>query len=186
MSFTQIGISVPIIPESVEVDYERRLSELRACLASSQRRQFIALSALIVGAVLLILALISAGHAVSSAVAAASIPVIVFALREYVKSRSRSLQLALRSGFYERGLDRLRGAWETLESTGDEFARDGHLYQFDLQILGERSLFSLLCTTRSQAGAARLARYLLDPADTEEVRARQEAVRGASWGNRTA
>ena len=177
MSFTQKGISVPAIPDSVEADYERRLSELRASLACSQRRQFMARSALIVCGVLLILSLIWTGHAGSSAVTAASIPGIVFALRDYVRSRERSLQLALRSGFYERGLDRLRGAWQTLESTGDEFARERHLYQFDLEILGECSLFSLLCTTRSQAGAERLASYLLDPADTEEAKARQEAVR---------
>jgi MutS domain V len=177
MSFTQEGISVRTIPNSVEADYERRLSELRASLASSQRQQFIVLSVLIACAVLLILPLIWIGHALSSAVTAASIPGIVFGLREYVRTRDRSLRLAIRSGFYERGLDRLRGVWETPESTGDEFARERHLYQFDLQILGERSLFSLLCTTRSQAGAERLASYLLDPASTEEARARQEAVR---------
>jgi hypothetical protein len=177
MSFTQENTSVPMLPDSVEADYERRLSELRASLSSSQRRVFIALSALIVCAVMVGLSLMWIGHAGSSAVTAASIPGMVFALREYVRSRDRSLQLARRSGFYERGLDRLRGAWQACESTGDEFVREGHLYQFDLQILGERSLFSLLCTTRSQAGAERLASYLLDPAGTQEARARQEAVR---------
>ncbi len=72
---------------------------------------------------------------------------------------------------------RLRLDWPALEHTGEEFARSGHLYQSDLQILGERSLFSLLCTTRSQAGAERLAEYLLDAAPLDEARARQQAVR---------
>jgi hypothetical protein len=64
-----------------------------------------------------------------------------------------------------------------LKPTGEEFARDRHLYQFDRQVLGERSLFSLLCTTRSQAGAARLSTFLLDSAEWAETKARQEAVR---------
>jgi DNA mismatch repair ATPase MutS len=87
------------------------------------------------------------------------------------------LQIALRCGFYERGLERLRLDWKALDRNGAEYARADHLYQFDLQILGERSLFSLLCTTRSEAGAACLAKYLLDPVDLAEVIARQKAVR---------
>ena len=41
---------------------------------------------------------------------------------------------------------------------------------------GERSLFTMLCTTRSDAGAERLAAYLLDPASLDETRLRQQAV----------
>jgi hypothetical protein len=41
----------------------------------------------------------------------------------------------------------------------------------------KRRLASLLCTTRSETGAARLAEFVLDPADLEEVTARQGAVR---------
>ena len=38
-------------------------------------------------------------------------------------------------------------------------------------------MFELLCTTRSDAGAERLASFLLDPPALEEARARQEAVK---------
>lgn len=57
------------------------------------------------------------------------------------------------------------------------YARSNHIYQSDLDILGEGSLFELLCTTRSDAGAERLASFLLDPPALEEARARQEAVK---------
>lgn len=102
---------------------------------------------------------------------------IIFGVREYVRYCALSRQLALRCMFYEHGMDRLRGEWRALEVTGEEFARGSHLYQFDLEVLGDRSLFTLLCTTRSQAGATRLATFLLDPVDLEEAKARQEAVR---------
>jgi DNA mismatch repair ATPase MutS len=58
-----------------------------------------------------------------------------------------------------------------------DFARANHLYQSDLDILGEGSLFELLSTTRSEVGAERLACYLLDPPTLAEARARQEAVK---------
>ncbi|HTV82834.1 MAG TPA: hypothetical protein VME18_09310 [Acidobacteriaceae bacterium] len=110
--------------------------------------------------------------------AAAAVPGLgmILCTREYAKSRRASSQMVLRYRFYERGLERLRQDWSSMERTGQEFARAEHLYQFDLQILGERSLFSLLCTTRSEAGAERLADYLLDPVDLDEAKTRQEAV----------
>jgi hypothetical protein len=99
------------------------------------------------------------------------------ALSRYLGSRSRSIRLAHRMSFYERGMERMEGNWHGKGAKGLEFAREDHLYQADLDILGEGSLFELLATTRSQVGAERLAAYLLDPASAEEARARQEAVR---------
>jgi hypothetical protein len=114
-------------------------------------------------AALLILSLVRNGHVSFSALAVMPVVGIAFSLREYIRSPALSRQLALRCMFCERGLERLRGEWQTLEVTGEEFARSRHLYQFDLDVLGARSLFTLLCTTRSQAGSERLAAFLLDP-----------------------
>jgi hypothetical protein len=87
------------------------------------------------------------------------------------------LDSALRSGFYERGIDRLEDNWRGKGRTGLEFAREHHLYQSDLDILGEGALFDLLATTRSEVGAERLAAYLLDTPTVDEARARQAAVK---------
>ncbi len=168
---------IPVDRSPAEADYQVRLADLNQSLSSAQRRRSRALVSLVGCTILLILSSAWGGHFRFSTFA--SIPALGMALFlcEYVNSRRASLQIALRCEFYERGVERLRLDWEALVRTGEEFARAGHLYQFDLQILGERSLFSLLCTTRSEAGAARLAEYLLDPADLEEVIARQDAVR---------
>jgi hypothetical protein len=79
-------------------------------------------------------------------------------------------------GFYERAIQRLQGDWQGRGSAGDEFVRMAHPYQTDLNILGRGSLFELLCTTRSSAGAERLASYLVDPTDIAQARSRQAAV----------
>jgi hypothetical protein len=86
-------------------------------------------------------------------------------------------QLSLQCDYFERGLARVAGAWIGKGRSGEEFARGHHLYQDDLNILGTGSLFELLCTTRTSAGAERLAAYLLDACEPTETKLRQEAVR---------
>jgi hypothetical protein len=70
----------------------------------------------------------------------------------------------------------LNGKWEGQGNCGEDFLREEHPYQADLNILGRGSIFELLATTRSAAGAERLAAYLLDPTDIATVHARQAAV----------
>src|SRR3984957_2484360 len=174
MNFSSQGI--PVDRGFREADYQIKLADLNQNLLSAQRRRSRALLSFIAFTILPIVSSTWSRHFRISALT--SIPAfgIPFFVRDYVNARRASLQIALRCGFYERGLERLRLDWKALDRNGEEYARASHLYQFDLQILGERSLFSLLCTTRSEAGAARLAEFLLDPVDLEEVIARQGAV----------
>ena len=79
-------------------------------------------------------------------------------------------------GFYERGLDRLEDRWQGTGNPGTEYAQDGDLYSADLDILGQASLFELLCTARTRAGEEALARWLSGPASRSEILKRQEAV----------
>ncbi len=101
----------------------------------------------------------------------------VWAFRSLIRGRRVTSQLAHRLSFYERGIERLSESWRGQGRTGLEYARHSHLYQADLDILGEGSLFELLCTARSGVGAERLAAYLLDRTSLPEARARQEAVK---------
>jgi MutS domain V len=161
---------------SREADYKIKLADLEQNLSSAQRRRSRSLFSLIGCAALLVVSLTWSGHLHSSWVATIPAVGLLFYVSVYVMARKASLQIALRRGFYERGLERLHFDWNAFEHNGEKYARANHLYQTDLQIIGDRSLFSLLCTTRSEAGAACLAKYLLDPVDLEEVIARQAAV----------
>ena len=184
MTFAKKRTSIPISANSVETEYEQRLSHLQADVSRAKSRQSMALFGLITCLILTLVSVAWREHTTYLTFSVMPLLGAIITLRQYLNWRARALEYARRSGFYKAcGLDRLRGAWQTTELTGEEFERENHLYQFDLQILGKSSLFALLCTTRSQAGAARLASYLLDPADLAEATSRQEAVRELSGEN---
>ncbi len=60
---------------------------------------------------------------------------------------------------------------------GENLSPPGHLYANDLDIFGRASLYQFINRTQSEMGNARLASYLLGPADIHEIRSRQEAIR---------
>jgi hypothetical protein len=81
---------------------------------------------------------------------------------------------------YDRSLARLDDRWagagvQTVD-LGGAAAEDAHPYAADLDLFGHGSLFELLCGAQTHAGRATLARWLLAPATTAVVRARQGAV----------
>jgi hypothetical protein len=78
--------------------------------------------------------------------------------------------------YYRRGLARLDGRWPGGGGRDPYPAPPGHPYATDLDLFGEGSLFDRLNTSRTQAGAATLAAWLLTAASPEEIRARQEAI----------
>src|SRR5436190_16521631 len=98
-----------------------------------------------------------------------------------LKARDRARRAM---GFYQAGLDRLDGTWAQKSATagltgtsrGTEFLDPNHPFAADLDLFGVGSLFELLNTAQTQGGRATLAAWLLAPAASEEIRARQEAV----------
>jgi Mrp family chromosome partitioning ATPase len=105
------------------------------------------------------------------------LPAAIWQLQRFLQWRGRIAVSGRRKSFNERGIDRLEDRWRGEGSTGLAFAREHHLYEWDLDILGEGSLFELLATTRTEVGAERLADYLLDQTTIHESRARQNAVK---------
>lgn len=106
-------------------------------------------------------------------------PVVGFALlliaHDRVIVRRRRVERTL--DFYERGLARLEDRWMGTGNPGEAHRRPEHPYAEDLDVFGEGSFFELLCTARTAAGEAMLARWLLEPSSASEARARQDAVR---------
>ena len=106
------------------------------------------------------------------------IPAAAFvALMAFHARLARQLEKQRRAArFFERGLARLDGSWPGTGSSGDNFLDLAHPYAQDLDLFGIGSLFELLSTARTHAGERTLASWLLEPADRQVVRARQEAV----------
>ena len=78
--------------------------------------------------------------------------------------------------FFEAGIARVENAWAGRGDAGERYRDPHHPYADDLDLFGRGSLFELLATTRTTAGSDLLARWLLEPANAEVIRARQAAV----------
>jgi hypothetical protein len=94
---------------------------------------------------------------------------------ERVSRGRRRAELA--AAFYEKGLARLDNRWSGSGEPGLRYLDENHPNSPDLDLFGSGSLFELLCTARTRKGEDTLADWLRSPADPEEVRARQAAVR---------
>jgi hypothetical protein len=111
-----------------------------------------------------------------------AIPLAAFVIlaiwHELVLRKVQRMRLATQ--FYERGLQRLEDRWAGAGDSGARFADETHLYARDLDLFGPGSLFELLATVSTTAGAGTLASWLKAPAPVAEIRARQQAVRTLS------
>ncbi|MCM3869105.1 MAG: hypothetical protein ND895_00230 [Pyrinomonadaceae bacterium] len=77
---------------------------------------------------------------------------------------------------YQRGLARLDDQWAGKGMTGERFVTGTHPYAEDLDLFGHGSLFELLSIARTRVGEETLAKWLLEPAAPDAIRARQSAV----------
>ena len=171
--------SVPVQANTVLTDYKSRVQRLQILIAASRSRKILALATSLACAATFVAALIIALKGVGFLFAAMPFLLIVaiWQFQTFSRYSAKLIGSARRSAFYERGIDRIEDDWRGKGSAGLEFAREHHLYQSDLDILGEGSLFELISTTRSEVGAERLASFLLDPPTVHEAQARQDAVK---------
>ncbi len=159
-------------------EYQNRLAERNAVTVREQRRfRWIGNARLATGIAGVIVAFFVFGETAVSAWWLL-VPLAAFSALVMIHSRVvERLERAKRAAeFYERGLARLENRWIGQGEPGDRFHDPSHVYAEDLDIFGKGSLFELLCTARTRAGEATLARWLLAPASLEEAGARQQAV----------
>lgn len=164
---------------SVFSSYSSRLTSLQSELgiAQSARSRSLLLMAGCICLGILLIGFAPMHHAAAFLWWAVPLAGACYSLRRYIRSGVRWREIEKRCEYFERGVRRLTGMWQGHGRTGEEFVRENHLYQNDLNVIGDGSLFELLCTTRSEFGAERVADYLLEPVSLAESRRRQEAVR---------
>lgn len=106
------------------------------------------------------------------------LPTAVFFVLADVQDRiTRARRRAERAAeYYEQGLARLDDDWAGKGETGERFVDGAHPYADDLDLFGKGSLFELLSRARTRVGEETLAEWLLHPAESDVVRARQTAV----------
>ena len=159
-------------------ELQRQYQAQHADLKTGQRRYLIAIAATLAS----ILALTGATlHSTLSAwpMALSFVAFIVMTvLLLQLQGRMERLKRLLH--FYDTCLARVDGTHPFSERDGTEAAAallKDHLYAYDLDITGPRSLFARLCTVRTSIGERGLAQLLLTPATQTEALTRQQAVR---------
>jgi len=105
-------------------------------------------------------------------------PLLVLIMLGIVHDRADGARTRAARGinYYERSLSRLENRWIGQGDQGEQFRDAKHVYADDLDLFGRGSLFELLSTARTGAGARTLAEWLLGPGARDEVAARQEAI----------
>ena len=159
-------------------EYRRRRQARQGNVAAAERRSTQLSYARVVAFALAVAAIWAAAkHLVPGSIIA--LPAVAFVALIVVHDRAdRARKRALRAvDFWERGLARIEERWVGTGEGGARFYDDAHPYARDLDLFGKGSLFELLCTARTRSGEETLARWLLQPAGADEVRARQEAVK---------
>jgi hypothetical protein len=164
--------------QNPEAEYQSRLEQLRAAQSvykiKDARLAWARFALLFGGTLLGVWLIVTKTHSIFWI----AIPVALFIISAVAHERViRALRDSTRKiAFYERRSDRLNNRWMGKGQKGERFLDPVHPYARDLDIFGEGSLFELLCTSRTRAGEETLARWLLAPADTGEVKLRQGAV----------
>jgi MutS domain V len=162
----------------VLVHYESRVRELQAGIAQLHLPQ---LHAAAIFAIALGVFLTTAFYAIRGEASffwsSLPVPVAAVSARRLQRHRELKLRMSRLKRFYDRAVRRVQGDWAGAGRTGEEFSHPGHVYATDLGVVGEGSLFELLCIARTSIGRRGLADYLLQTNTLEETLSRQDAVR---------
>ena len=164
--------------DEVRLQYETRLRELQEEIERARFRQILSAVVLVIAVALFAtLGYKAIQYQMPPAWTLAPIPVALAAARLCRRYRRAGYRMWRLTAFYERAVQRMRGNWACSGVSGEEFSRPDHVYERDLNVLGEGSLFELLCIAKTSIGQQGLANYLLDTPSPRETLLRQEAVR---------
>lgn len=123
---------------------------------------------------LLFLGLIAAGNSSMSwwwlAIPAAVFLALMVFHQPYVRRLDRTRRAR---DFYIGCLARLSGEWRSTGETGEEFAEVGHPFASDLDVFGVGSLFQRINLCRTLPGRRRLANWLTEMVERDEIETRQ-------------
>ena len=172
----------PPTNDDVLIHYREAIAARRAGLESLSALRSRTVNLIVVAVVAMVwLTLRSLSHPGAGWPAFACFAALVPLIWHYLRVQTRMTRAERLLAYDQRNLERANGTRPQSGRTGDEAEQNlrqpGHLYERDLDILGEDSLFGLLATVRTGPGERGLARYLMEPVAHDETMARQAAVK---------
>lgn len=163
---------------AILAQYESRIGELQIGLGQTRLHSALAATVLVLAVGLfLTLALFAVRQRTTFLWPSTALPFAAASAGRLISQRRSRYRMWRLRWFYDRSVQRVKGDWAGNGETGAEFEDSAHPYASDLKVMGEGSLFELLCTARTSMGRRGLAQHLLKPPPVEETMARQEAVR---------
>jgi hypothetical protein len=100
----------------------------------------------------------------------------VIAVILHARTITAETRARIRRDVHARHLSRMGSEWTHFASTGSDLIPRNHAYAWDIDIVGQGSLFQRIDVTHTHHGERALAGWLASPADLATIRARQEAV----------
>ena len=70
-----------------------------------------------------------------------------------------------------------RGKWKEFEENGEAFLSDQDYKSLDLDVLGQNSLYQMICVAFTQQGKKQLADYLIQDSSYDQMMESQKAVK---------
>jgi hypothetical protein len=167
------------IMQDPAIEYRSRLQQWQEILKRHQSHaRTLSISRLVVffiGVIFFALSIGSSFFATPWIILTAILFVVLVVKHDQVLRKRDQASMAIQ--FYERGLSRIQDTWMDRDDPVHEIKVDpDHLYAWDLDVFGPKSLFQLLCTARTLSGIQTLADWLLHPASNAAIRERQAAV----------
>lgn len=92
---------------------------------------------------------------------------------QILAAKNRAISAA---NFYRRGIARIEDRWAGSGPTGEHFRNPEHVYADDLDLFGRGGLFELLSTARLPMGESKLAAWLCEGSELQEILERQGLV----------
>ncbi len=97
-----------------------------------------------------------------------------------IRLRRQLDRASLATEFYRRAVKRIENHWIGDGNTGAQYLGADEVFADDLNLFGNGSLFQFLCASQTSIGDNMLAAWLTQPANADEIRERQSAVREMS------
>lgn len=167
------------IIDDLRIEFRRRVEKSESEHSSAERRvhQFARIKRVSVG-LLIILAVLGDGAKKTTQIVLLSVPAILAQVAQSRRNRADkgAVRSAIASNYYRRRLDNIEGRWAGGGVAGNRYSDEVHPYANDLDLFGTGSVFERLCTATTTLGQDTLAKWLLNPADSQFVRERQKAI----------
>jgi hypothetical protein len=160
-------------------EYRNRLQQWQEILKRHQSNErILSIARLVVffiGVIFFVLSIGTSFFAVPWIILSAILFIVLVVKHDRVLRKRDQASMAIQ--FYERGLSRIQDTWMDRDDEVHDIKVDpDHLYSWDLDLFGAKSLFQLLCTARTVSGIQTLSDWLLHPASNATIRERQDAV----------